>query len=300
MQTFDFTLLTDSRYLDPKPESEYISNIFEEDRLLTEALNSLGFSVHRTNWDDPAMDWATTRFAVFRTTWDYFERFPEFQKWLETTQHNTTFVNPVTTIQWNLDKHYLTDLHLKGIAIPPTIFIEPGDQRSLTTIAVETGWKECIVKPAVSGAARHTYRFRPHQTEHLETIYSELIREESMLIQPYLDSITEKGEVSMVLFGGMFSHAVLKKAKLGDFRVQDDFGGTLHPFEPTEEMIVLAEKATQCVESIPRYARVDLVWDLNDTVCVSELELVEPELWMRRMPESAMSFATQLAKLAIK
>ncbi|HPI10956.1 MAG TPA: hypothetical protein PLK63_07945 [Catalimonadaceae bacterium] len=300
MQTFDFTLLTDSRYLDPKPESEYISNIFEEDRLLTEALNSLGFSVQRTNWDNQEMDWKTTRFAVFRTTWDYFERFPEFQKWLETTQHNTTFVNPVTTIQWNLDKHYLTDLHLKGIAIPPTIFIEPGDQRSLTTIAVETGWKECIVKPAVSGAARHTYRFRPHQTEHLETIYSELIREESMLIQPYLDSITEKGEVSMVLFGGMFSHAVLKKAKLGDFRVQDDFGGTLHPFEPTEEMILLAEKATQCVEPIPMYARVDLVWDLNDTVCVSELELVEPELWMRRMPESAMSFATQLAKLAIK
>ncbi len=104
----------------------------------------------------------------------------------------------------------------------------------------------------------------------------------------------------MVLFGGMFSHAVLKKAKLGDFRVQDDFGGTLHPFEPTEEMILLAEKATQCVEPIPMYARVDLVWDLNDTVCVSELELVEPELWMRRMPESAMSFATQLAKLAIK
>lgn len=297
MKSFDFTLLTDSRYLIPKPDSEYISNIFEEDRLLTEALNSLGFSVFRTNWDDPSMDWSTTRFAVFRTTWDYFERFRDFQNWMDTAQKKTTFVNPASTIHWNLDKHYLADLHQSGISIPPTKFIEPGDRRSLSESAIETGWKECIVKPAVSGAARHTYRFHPYQTDHLESIYSELIRKESMLIQPYLDSITEKGEVSLVLFGGTYSHAVLKKAKLGDFRVQDDFGGTLHSFEPTEEMIFLAENAVQSVSPIPAYARVDLVWDLNDTVCVSELELVEPELWMRRLPESAMAFAKQLAKL---
>ena len=121
-----------------------------------------------------------------------------------------------------------------------------------------------------------------------------------MLLQPYLDFITEKGEVSLVLFGGKYSHAVLKKAKPGDFRVQDDFGGTLHPFDPTDEMIELAEKAVRCVEPIPVYARVDLVWDQNDTVCVSELELVEPELWMRRLPESAMAFATHLATTAGK
>lgn len=296
MKTIDFTLLTDPRYLLPKPESEYVSNIFEEDRLLTEALNSLGFSVHRTNWDDPEMDWSTTRFAVFRTTWDYFERFAEFQLWMESAQQMTEFVNPFETILWNLDKHYLQDLDQKGIAIPPTIFIEPGDNRSLKEIALTSGWNECIVKPSVSGAARHTYRFLPNHTEHLESIFSDLIRSESMLLQPYLDSITEKGEVSLVLFGGKYSHAVLKKAKPGDFRVQDDFGGTLHPFEPSEEMITLAEEAVQSVEPTPVYARADLVWNLNETVCISELELIEPELWMRRLPESAVAFANHLAK----
>lgn len=298
MKTIDFTLLTDSRYRVPQPQSEYVSNIIEEDRLLTDALISLGYSVYRTHWDDPEMDWSTTRFAVFRTTWDYFERFSEFEQWMESAHKMTEFVNPIGTIRWNLDKHYLADLSQNGIAIPPTIFIETGDKRSLKEIAVQTGWKECIVKPAVSGAARHTYRFKPDQTEHLESVFSELIREESMLLQPYLDSITKKGEVSLVLFGGTYSHAVLKKAKPGDFRVQDDFGGTLHPFEPSLEMILLAEKAVLCAEPIPVYARVDLVWDQNDTVCISELELVEPELWMRRLPESAMDFARHLAKLA--
>ena len=300
MKTIDFTLLTDSRYRFPQPESEYVSNIFEEDRLLTEALISLGFSVHRTHWDDPEMDWSNTRFAVFRTTWDYFERFAEFEQWMESAHKMTEFINPIGTIRWNLDKHYLADLNQKGIAIPPTIFVEPGDKRSLKEIAVQTGWKECIVKPAVSGAARHTYRFKPDQTAHLESVFSELIQEESMLLQPYLDSITETGEVSLVLFGGTYSHAVLKRAKPGDFRVQDDFGGTLHPFEPTDEMIKLAENAVRFVDPVPVYARVDLVWDQNDTVCVSELELVEPELWMRRLPESAKAFARHLAKLAGK
>jgi hypothetical protein len=65
-------------------------------------------------------------------------------------------------------------------------------------------------------------------------------------------------------------------------------------------MIKLAEKAVLSVGPVPVYARVDLVWDLNDTVCISELELVEPELWMRRLPESAKAFAHHLAKLAGK
>ena len=29
------------------------------------------------------------------------------------------------------------------------------------------------------------------------------------------------------MINGQFTHAVLKKAKPGDFRVQDDFGGTV-------------------------------------------------------------------------
>ena len=67
-----------------------------------------------------------------------------------------------------------------------------------------------------------------------------------------------------------------------------------------KKMILIAENAVQCVDPIPVYARVDLVWDQNDVVCISELELVEPELWMRRLPESAKAFARHLAKLAEK
>jgi hypothetical protein len=75
MHLFDITLLTEIRYLQPKPDDWYVENIMLEDRLLRAALEKRGLRVHRTRWDDPAMDWSTTRFALFRTTWDYFDRF---------------------------------------------------------------------------------------------------------------------------------------------------------------------------------------------------------------------------------
>jgi len=295
---YDFTLLTDHRYLQTKSGNEYISNIFEEDRLLTAALIKLGYSVHRTNWDNPDFDWTQTRFAVFRTTWDYFERIDEFQSWFQRVSNQTIFINPASLIEWNLDKHYLLDISNKGIAIPPTLFLERGEKKTLLEICKQSGWNEFILKPAISGAARHTYRFTMDGIPTLETIFKELISNESMMVQQYMESITSKGEVSMMVFGGKYSHSVLKKAKEGDFRVQDDFGGSLHAFEPDGDEITFAETVVQCCEKVPIYARVDVVWDLKGNLCVSELELIEPELWMRKHPESANRFAKELDRSA--
>lgn len=294
----DFTLLTDARYLLPRPGNEYVSNIFWEDQLLTQALEELGFSVQRKAWDDPEMDWTTTRFAVFRTTWDYFERIDAFLEWFTRVQTQTQLCNLPSTIRWNLDKHYLLDLEKKGVRIPPTVFLEPGEAKSLAEVCLACGWEEFILKPAVSGAARHTYRFTLDSVAGFEPIFSQLIQQESMMVQQYLPSITCKGEVSMMVFGGRYSHSVLKKAKPGDFRVQDDFGGTLHAYQPGPEEIAFAEQAVLGCDFLPVYGRVDVVWDHEDRLCVSELELIEPELWMRKYPESARTFARQLAVLA--
>ena len=112
---FDITLLTDKRYLQTKEDDWYNNNIITEDRLVADALIKKGLKVTRTNWDDPDFDWTSTRFAMFRTTWDYFDRFEEFDKWITTTATRTNFINPVPLIRWNIDKHYLADLKLKGI-----------------------------------------------------------------------------------------------------------------------------------------------------------------------------------------
>ncbi|MFN3841305.1 MAG: RimK family alpha-L-glutamate ligase [Cyclobacteriaceae bacterium] len=290
----DITLLTDLRYVNPTEINWYKQNILDDDNLVRAALEKYGLTVKRTNWDNPEYDWTQTRYAVFRTTWDYFDRFTEFSSWLDLVSTQTKLINPLELVRGNMDKHYLCDLQNKGINIPPTVFIETGDERTLAECVFATGWRDCILKPAVSGAARHTYRLnRANLAEH-EAIFRKLIRTESMLIQEFQQQVIHKGEVAFMVFGGKYSHAVLKKAKPGDFRVQDDFGGTVHDYKPSSHEIEFAEKVVSICRPKPVYARVDMIWDNNNNVCVSELELIEPELWFRKYPKAANLFAQSL------
>ncbi|MTI30403.1 ATP-grasp domain-containing protein [Xanthovirga aplysinae] len=287
MPKFDLIILTDSRYVQPKEIDCYVQNILDEDKLVKDALEKRGLKVGRTNWDNPEFDWEETHHILFRTTWDYFDRFEEFTQWLSGVSKQTKLINPLKTIKWNMDKHYLNDLAKSGINIPPTIFLEPGESRSLFEIVKSSGWKESILKPAISGAARHTYRLNEENIEEHEGIFKELITNETMLLQEFQQQVVTKGEVAFMVFGGKYSHAVLKKAKSGDFRVQDDFGGTVHEYKASEEEIQFVEKVVSMCEPTPTYARVDVIWDNMGELCVSELELIEPELWFRKSPQAA-------------
>ena len=84
---------------------------------------------------------------------------------------------------------------------------------------------------------------------------------EAMMLQPFLYNIIKKGEIGLMVFGGKVTHAVLKKVKDGDFRVQDDFGGSAVIYSPTEDEIAFAELSIAACEELPTYARVDIVWD---------------------------------------
>ncbi len=296
MHTYDVTLLTDSRYVNPYELTDYVKNVLHEDLLVKQALESRGLRVARTNWDNPDFNWNNTRYIIFRTTWDYFNRFAEFSEWLKRVSTQTKLINPLNTIHWSLDKHYLRDLEIKGIQIPQTIFIEPGEKRNLAEIAKNTGWQELVIKPAISGAARHTYRLNENNIKEHEAIFRELIQSEAMLLQEFQNNILTKGEVAFMLFGGRYSHAVLKKAKQGDYRVQDDFGGSVLDYNPNVEEIKFAEKAVAACEPVPVYARVDVIWDNENKLCVSELELIEPELWFRKSSKAAELFAEEVAR----
>lgn len=291
---YDITVLTDKRYLAPSNPDWYVQNVLTEDQTVRDALEAKGLSTHRASWDDPDFDWSTTRFILFRTTWDYFDRYPEFDTWLHAVSKKTTLLNPAETIRWNIDKHYLLDLQKAGIRIPPTTFIETGSNKTLTDYFNESGWSRAIVKPAISGAARHTYLLNSENVAEHDGVFAELIAEESMLLQEFQTSIPERGEVSLMVFGNTYSHAVLKKAKKGDFRVQDDFGGTLHDYTPSQQEIDFAIAAVKAVRPLPLYARVDVMWDNHGQICLSELELIEPELWFRRHKSAAHLLAEEV------
>ncbi|WP_299361727.1 hypothetical protein [Winogradskyella sp.] len=288
---YDIVVLTDHKHAYPNKIDDYTKNVIVEDALIANALGKLGLKVIRLAWSDPFFDWSSTKAILFRTTWDYFDDFPKFSDWLNTVSKVTTLINSEALIRWNIDKHYLLDLQKNGVHITETLFIEAGTTKSLEDLHTETGWEETVLKPCVSGAARHTYKLTVENRANHEGVYMALIANEAMMLQPFQRRIVSEGEVSMMVFNGQFTHAILKKAKSGDFRVQDDFGGSVHNYTPTETEIEFAEKTVRACKELPLYARVDIFNDNNSKIALAELELVEPELWFRNHPEAALILA---------
>ena len=121
---YDIVILTDHRYVKPKEVDWYVKQVLDEDELLLSSLKKKGLNVCKKDWADSEFDWTKTRYAIFRTTWDYFQKFNQFLNWIEITKNKTTFINSAEIIKWNIDKHYLKDLLEDGINIAPTLFIE--------------------------------------------------------------------------------------------------------------------------------------------------------------------------------
>jgi glutathione synthase/RimK-type ligase-like ATP-grasp enzyme len=295
--TADVALLTDPRYLaeSAEPGDWYLDNILQDDRLLRDALGRLGLTSERIDWSRPGAEWSRYRCAVFRTTWDYFDRFAEFSSWLDRVAGQTTLCNPAGLVRWNADKHYLADLAGRGVPVVESRFLERGEPAKLSDVLGETGWTDAVVKPCVSGAARHTYRVSPATVAGLDPVVARLLADESVMLQPFQRDITVSGEDSLMVFNGTFTHAVRKTPMAGDFRVQDDHGGTVRGHAPSAEQVELAERAVAACRPAPAYARVDLVRDNRGQLAVMELELIEPELWLRYCPTAADRFARAIA-----
>lgn len=291
MKKYNIAILTESRYDTPTERTPYINNVILEDRLLQEALERQGLSVIRVDWANEDFDWTTVEIAIFRSTWDYSYQYEAFVNWMDRVKMQTQFLNILPLIRWNMDKHYFQDLIAKGIHLPPTIYAHRGDNITLKALFDSINSSEAVIKPTVSAGGKHTYRINTENVAEYEAIFQKVIQEEDMMIQPFLKNVMDRGEVSLMVMNGKYTHAVLKIAKPGDFRVQDNWGGTVHHYEPTPEEMRFAEAAVAACKPAPLYARIDIANDNKGNITLIELELFEPELWFRFYPKAADELA---------
>lgn len=290
-------LITEDRYEAPAPGHWYTDNILEEDRLLAAALRARGVATRRVSWSRADAPWSAFALAVFRTTWDYFDRFDEFLAWLERAQAQVPLLNDPALVRWNVDKRYLWELERRGVHTVPGVLLPRGSTHGLAELMHAHGMDEAVLKPVVSGGARHTYRVTRDDAARHEPVLAERLRDESMMLQPFQREIVERGETTLVVIDGQVTHGLRKVAKAGDFRVQDDHGGTVHAHEPSADEVAFAERAFASCDPAPLYGRVDMIRDNDGALAVMELELVEPELWLRLCPAAAERMAEAIARM---
>lgn len=259
-----------------------LPQLTEDDRLLAAALQAGGVEPRAVVWDDPAVDWTSFDAVVIRSTWDYHLRIDEFLAWLDRLEACGARVwNPVPLLRWNADKAYL-----RGLDVPrvPTAFVPRGGDVRATMR--EHGWHRAVVKPNVSATAFETFIMEDGQSCPLQ------LATRDVLVQPFIDEVVRDGEWSLLFFGGEYSHAVLKRARPGDFRVQNDFGGTAVVCEPDAAIVESAARAL--AGATPAlYARVDGVV-IAGVFTLMELELIEPVLFLGQHQDAAARLARQL------
>ncbi|MHC4954965.1 MAG: ATP-grasp domain-containing protein [Planctomycetota bacterium] len=243
----------------------------EDDTLLAAALRAHGIVAEPRVWSAGVPE---ARLAIVRTTWDYDQRAPEFLAWADSTADAMPLWNPAPLVRWNHHKSYLRDLDNRGLRVVPTGFLPAGEEAEISG----------VVKPAVGASARGARRVKDEV----------VVADEDLIVQPFLSSIEPHGEVSLMLFDGEYSHAVRKRAAAGDWRVQEEFGGTIEAHEPDTAELALAARSLHGIDHL--YARVDLVRDASGAPALIELELIEPDLFLRNAPGSAERFAAAIAR----
>ena len=262
----------------------------DDDRLAIEPLHQLGYSVTPVVWDDPTVDWGRYDILVLRSTWDYHKKAVSFSSWLDRIEAlGCPLWNPPALIRWNMDKTYLRELEAKGVPITPTAWLEPGEIVDLETILDRNAWHRAVVKPTLSATAFLTWVTTTDTARSDQAKLKEMSDRGGVLVQQFEDSISQ-GEWSLVYFRGALSHSVLKLPIDGDFRVQKEYGGTSRPAEAPPAVVATAEQVLSAVTHPWLYARVDLV-DSATGVRLMELEMLEPDLFLRHSPGAPDRFA---------
>lgn len=198
--------------------------------------------------------------------------------------------NPASVLRWNADKIYLEVLERSGAPVVPTLFLPRLTSSGLEEACRRFGTDRLVAKPQISSTAWQTIRWSPGAPLTGGP-------EGAAMVQPYLPEIEQTGEVSMIFFGGAFSHAIAKRPQPGDFRVQPEFDGIIASYRPDADEHEAAARILAAVEEPLLYARVDLVRGLDGAPRMIELELIEPDLYLGYDEGAGARFAASVLEL---
>jgi glutathione synthase/RimK-type ligase-like ATP-grasp enzyme len=171
------------------------------------------------------------------------------------------------------------------VPVVPTTLVERGGTLDLAAIDAA----RIVIKPEIGAASLDAAVFAhgdPAAAAHL----AKLTARGAALVQPYLASVEDYGERSIMWIDGALSHAIRKSPRFagaservdGPYAIADD-----------ERAVALAALAPY---GDLLYGRVDLARDAAGRPRVMELELVEPSLFLARGPGAAARLVAGLAR----
>ncbi|HEY2364418.1 MAG TPA: hypothetical protein VGK36_25105 [Candidatus Angelobacter sp.] len=267
----------------------------ESERLMLPHLARAGVETEIVDWRSSGCDFRKFDLIVLRSCWDYHLYHDEFMEWLRRTGREAPILNDPETALWNLNKFYLREMPTMGIEIAPTVFVNGGPIASSGWQEIRN-WKKFVAKPAVSASAHKTWLFDNVAVLDEDELKSKM-EGEAFLIQQFIPEIETQGEMSFIYIDGAYSHAVLKRPSAGDFRVQQEHGGSAELFIPQHDLLTQADEIAARLLRVrdSLYCRIDAV-ARDGKLVLMELELIEPELFLGLAEGAAERFAKAIVR----
>lgn len=274
---------------------------------LVGALASRGIEPNVAVWDDPGVDWADAGLCVVLTVTDFAERADEFFQWADTVPR---LLNDPAILRWSSDKHSLLELEARGMPTIGTTWLEPDANLSKHQIHTRMPAGGDFVVKSSRSSNRHTTgrytavdaRSRSAAIEHAQNI---LRGGNAALVQRYVQSIDHRGEISLVYFNGLLSHAVEKEAML---QTEADPGyrprSRAYPHAITDPERHLGEDVRAALHAAIRqltgrdhlliYNRIDLVAN-EGKLLVLEVTMMDVTLYLAVVEGALERFADAIA-----
>ena len=223
--------------------------------------------------------------------WDYANYHEKFTAWIEA--NHTQFINPAELMLWNSHKGYLCDLQNHGVNIIPTELCAAKTPEISTALSrLFEHYEEVVLKPAVGQSGNLVTKLKQGEALPELSAYGEQI-----VLQPFIADIQSAGETSLIFFNGKFSHAIRRQPAQNDWRANSQYKVEISAVNVPENIITTAQKVLATLPEMPVYARVDGTI-IDDAFLLNELELIEPALYLDRVPGATESFGQAiLAKI---
>lgn len=265
------------------------SDAYEFDRqfgALREAFAARDVVLLAKDWAEPAKAFAAFDAVVIGTPWNYQDHQARFLAQLEAIEaQGTMLLNPAELVAWNVRKTYLRELEEAGVATIPTLWLEVPMARHVESLLADHDGVVIKRQVGAGAAGQRVYRRG-------EALPDGPLLDRAAMLQPFMPSIQTEGELSLLFIDGTFSHAILKTAREGDYRIQSMFGGREQKVMPSQADIERARSIIDRVPfSTPLYARIDMVRDASGDLRLMEAEMIEPYLYPEQGPSMASMYA---------
>lgn len=257
---------------------------FEHDQQMAALVAALapGERVTDIDWQAPLEAFADFDAAIIGTPWDYQDNREAFLAKLDAIAAlGVPVCNAPEVVRWNIDKGYLAELGMRGVAKIPTLLLDNPGRDEILAAFDHFACDRVVAKRRVGAGAEGQFDFTratpPAEDWHMG---------HAALVQPFLPGIVEEGEHSLIFIDGAFSHGLIKRPAPGDYRVQSLYGGWDTAVTPALEDLATAQAVIAGLPfPAPLYARIDLVRGPEGGLLLMEAELIEPFLYPLQGPE---------------